>query len=331
MLRSTAKAAVVTGIAGLLLAACNGGSSETPLSPSDLPSLNIGNLVSSMSIGETAGVAAGGQAPTPRGGPTISASGNQRVINGGTLAVAISAAIPFQTVYMFAGSNTLGLNADAAGGIDGYYQVRLPSSQTSATVLLGFAQSVPLPQFELLFAVADPAGVIGPFARLSTSVTQVGTGDVQVTLSWNTDADVDLHVIDPRGEEVYYGHTQAASGGELDLDSNAACTIDGVRNENITWPIGRAPRGQYTVRVDYWSSCGVAQTNYTVRINNGGTVQIFTGSFTGAGDSGGQGSGRLIATFERLTGPTAATSEAPSASFNVPFFTKGQTPAGPRQ
>jgi hypothetical protein len=79
-----------------------------------------------------------------------------------------------------------------------------------------------------------------------------------------------------------------------------------VRNENITWPVGLAPRGQYTVRVDYWSSCGVQETNYTVRVNSGGHVQIFTGTFTGPGDQGGRGSGRLIAVFERSTGPTAA-------------------------
>jgi hypothetical protein len=121
-------------------------------------------------------------------------------------------------------------------------------------------------------------------------------------------------VIDPAGEEVFYAHQQAASGGQLDLDSNAGCTIDGVRNENITWPTGRAPRGQYTVRVDYWANCGVAQTNYTVRVNNGGTVQVFSGSFTGAGDAGGLGSGRTITTFERLTGPTAAVPSGPTVS-----------------
>ena len=318
-------------IALLLVAACNGGSSDTPLSPSDLPSLNIGNLISSMSVADTPGVSAGGQAPTPRGGPSITASGNQRVINGGTLAVAINSAVPFQTVYMFAGGTSLGLNADATGGINGYYEVRLPSAQTSATALLAFAQSVPLREVELLFAVADPAGVIGPFTRLSTSVTEVGTGDVQVTLSWNTDADVDLHVIDPRGEEVYYAHPQAASGGQLDLDSNAGCELDGIRNENITWPVGRAPRGVYTVRVDYWSSCGVGQTNYTVRINNGGTVQIFTGSFSGGGDQGAQGAGRFIASFERLSGPTAASSDEPSSMFSLPFFIKGKTTGRPQQ
>ena len=316
----------------LLFAACNGGSSDSPLSPSDLQSLSLDNLVSSVSVAGTPGISSSGQAPSPAGGPVISVSGNQTVVNGGTLSVAITSAAPFQTVYMFAGSRTLGLTNDLPGGIDGYYQVRLPSVQTSATALLAFPQSVAIPEFELLFAVADLSGTIGPFARLSTNVTQVGTGDVQVTLSWDTDSDVDLHVIDPRGEEIYYANPRSASGGQLDLDSNAGCNIDRIRNENITWPTGRAPRGQYTVRVDYWSSCGVAQTNFTVRINSGGAVQLFTGSFTGGGDQGGQGSGRLITTFERLTGPTAQSSgNAPSPTFSSPSFTKGKSAVGPRR
>jgi hypothetical protein len=111
--------------------------------------------------------------------------------------------------------------------------------------------------------------------------------------------------VEPGGEEIYYGSRQSRNGGSLDLDSNAACALDHKRNENITWPSGRAPRGQYTVRVDYWDSCQVAQTNYSVRIlSNDGFGQIVTGSFTGTGDGGGAGSGRFIATFQRQTGPT---------------------------
>ena len=40
------------------------------------------------------------------------------------------------------------------------------------------------------------------------------------------------------------------------------------------------------MRVDYWASCEVSRTNYTVRINNSGATQIVTGFFTGVGDQG---------------------------------------------
>jgi len=87
---------------------------------------------------------------------------------------------------------------------------------------------------------------------------------VQVNVTWNTATDVDLHVVDPRNEEIYYGHTQSASGGSLDVDSNAGCAIDNKNSENVQWG-STAPNGTYTVRVDYWSACSVTgTTTYTV-------------------------------------------------------------------
>ena len=289
-------------VAASVLAACQS-STPSPFSASTIQPLRIEQIATSASADGGEGLRRDGEAPAPNGGPRITVSGNQTVVNGGTLAVGVQGAAPFSSVYVQIAGKTLGLAAEANGGISGHYELRLPASQTAATVLLTFPQAIPLPEFDVRFAAASAAGAVGPYTGLATRVTEVGTGDVQVTLSWDADSDVDLHVVGPDGEEIYYGDRQSASGGELDLDSNAACVIDGVRNENITWPIGRALAGTYTVRVDYWDSCNVERTNFTVRINNGGAAQITTGSFTGPGDQGGPGSGRTIATFERLTGP----------------------------
>jgi len=69
---------------------------------------------------------------------------------------------------------------------------------------------------------------------------RLGTGDVQVTLRWNTPVDLDLHVIDPLGEEIYFRYTFSPSGGTLDVDANAGCTND-TPVENVFWPTGGAP------------------------------------------------------------------------------------------
>jgi hypothetical protein len=122
------------------------------------------------------------------------------------------------------------------------------------------------------------------------------SGDVQVSVSWDAPSDVDLHVVEPSGEELFYGHPASATGGQLDVDSNAGCTIDGRQIENVRWP-GLAPAGTYTVRVDYWDACGVGRTNYLVTLRNGLSVQTFSGFFTGPGDNGGEGSGVTIGTF----------------------------------
>jgi hypothetical protein len=289
-----------------MAAACQQ-STTWPFTASSVQSLSIEQIATSASADGGAGARRDGQAPASNGGPTVAVSGNQTIVNGGTLAVAVQSTTPFAAVYVRIAGKILGLAAEAAGGVSGYYELPLPSPQTGTTILLTFPQEIPLTEFDLRFAAASASGAVGPYAGLTTQVTEVGTGDVQVTLSWDADSDVDLHVVGPDGEEVFYGNRESASGGELDLDSNAACTIDGVRNENITWPVGRAPAGTYTVRVDYWDSCGVERSNFTVRINNSGVARIVTGSLTGFGDQGGLGAGQTVATFERLTGPAAAT------------------------
>jgi hypothetical protein len=296
-----------------LALACSHESADSPVAPSPAGSLKVEDLATSASSAGGAGTRRPGAAPSSTNGPRITVSGNQTVINGGTLAVTVVGDAPYSAIYMFIGGRSLGVVGEFGGGIEGHYEMRLPSAQTAATVLLTFPQEIPLEEFELMFAVANAAGAVGPYAGLTTRVTQVGTGDVQVTLSWNADSDVDLHVVAPGNDEIYYARRQSPSGGQLDLDSNAGCQIDGVRNENITWPVGRAPRGSYTVRVDYWSSCDVSRTDYTVRVNNGGSVQLVSGFFTGPGDLGGAGDGRTVATFERTSGPTAIVTDALSA------------------
>ena len=68
----------------------------------------------------------------------------------------------------------------------------------------------------------------------------VASGDVEVTVSWDSDADLDLHVADPTGAEVFYGSTLVESGGVLDLEAGYPCGEDIVRNEHIAWALGRS-------------------------------------------------------------------------------------------
>ena len=44
--------------------------------------------------------------------------------------------------------------------------------------------------------------------------------DLRVVLAWDADnTDVDLHVVDPNGEEVYYGHARSRQGGAITRDA----------------------------------------------------------------------------------------------------------------
>lgn len=102
----------------------------------------------------------------------------------------------------------------------------------------------------------------------------MGTGDVQITLNWNNTANLDLHVVDPQGFELYPGAPVAPSGGRLERDANNPCNVaTSAPVENIYWPTGTAPSGQYGVSVHYFSPCfGEGPATYTITVRNNGQV-----------------------------------------------------------
>ncbi|PRY02284.1 DUF6777 domain-containing protein [Allonocardiopsis opalescens] len=113
----------------------------------------------------------------------------------------------------------------------------------------------------------------------SPSCMELGTGDVQVTLQWGSSADLDLHVFEPDGTEIYFGDRGPTStGGQLDVDSNVGCNANGSV-ENVYWPAGQAPAGDYTVEVDGFSVDGCGGGDYTLIIRVAGRDDIIeTGS-----------------------------------------------------
>jgi hypothetical protein len=134
--------------------------------------------------------------------------------------------------------------------------------------------ATPLPEF-------SPTATPSPeFSPTPTSTVVLGTGDVQVTLTWDSAADMDLYVMDPDGETIFWGNTESVSGGMLDVDDIGACEGGpGGGPENIFWPPGGAPNGMYAFQVDYFSTCEVA----------GETVWMVTVRLTGQPDQHFQG------------------------------------------
>lgn len=86
----------------------------------------------------------------------------------------------------------------------------------------------------------------------------LGTGDVQATIRWTTADDVDIAVVDPAGQRIFYQNRRVASGGQLDVDANADCDAGSrMANpvENVFWPTGRSPNGRYVVEVNLYKPC----------------------------------------------------------------------------
>jgi hypothetical protein len=225
-----------------------------------------------------------GAAPAASGGPTVTASGIAVMINGGSSQQSLVAGAAFSTVYV------------SVPGLSGYYELTLPAAAAAAGIVVVSSQDLNGAIFPVNYAV-ESGGAVGPAFSQNMRVIHVGSGDVQVSVSWTGLSDVDLHVVDPNGEEVYYANRTSASGGTLDLDSNPACSIDSVNNENIVWPTGKGLHGVYTVRVDLYAACGVPQSDYIVTVQTkGGTPQIFSGSLTVA-QPGGAGAGIQVTQF----------------------------------
>jgi hypothetical protein len=116
----------------------------------------------------------------------------------------------------------------------------------------------------------------------------VKVGDPQFTLIWNADGvDLDLHVIEPGGKEIYWEEPKGAKGGELDVDNTR-----GFGPENIYWLVdsdgpdtekvkGPGPPGVYKWFVVYWGGFGgiAKPTHWQVRVKHDGQVKVYHGKF----------------------------------------------------
>jgi hypothetical protein len=108
----------------------------------------------------------------------------------------------------------------------------------------------------------------------------LGTGEVQITLTWDNGADMDLSVTEPNGESISYSSRGSSTGGQLDVDSNYPCGENQFSVENIFWPTNGAPSGSYQVGVNQYSTCSGGDANWTLTVRVNGQV-VLTESGTG--------------------------------------------------
>lgn len=127
-----------------------------------------------------------------------------------------------------------------------------------------------------------------------------GDGELRFNLQFTNEAnvDLDLHVITPADEEIYYATDTDSTGGRLDVDCYCS-NCDLGPNENIFWEYGAgAAPGDYEVFVQYFGSCSDGYydyydyydadsepSEYTLRLMQSGEVlETFTGTLTTPGE-----------------------------------------------
>lgn len=115
-----------------------------------------------------------------------------------------------------------------------------------------------------------------------------------ISLSWDSDADLDLVVVTPDGKVVDARHPTTAavdgtsvpadrlrdpSTGALDRNSNAGCAIDRIRRENLVWQGDPVP-GTYRLYVNLFDACRTNAARYR--------LGVWRASTAGDGGVGGQ-------------------------------------------
>lgn len=198
-------------------------------------------------------------------------------------------------------SPTTAIAIGLAGDV-GYWVARagLPSASAPTfptfQVSFGLARTLPAGRHAIVLRAIDGEGRFGPkvVRPLEVLPRLRPTGRLVISLAWNNEADLDLHVVLPSGLEIFKRNRTEyqrpppsagpvppgapTDGGVLDRDSNAQCVPDGQRAENVVWTEA-PPKGHYVVRVDTFSLCGAPNAYWRVEASLDG-VRIGTAQGT---------------------------------------------------
>lgn len=103
-------------------------------------------------------------------------------------------------------------------------------------------------------------------------------GDAEIGLLWNSQADLDLHVICPTGDVINFSRSRAPNcGGRLDVDMNAA----GARRDDPVEHVyfNDPPAGSYTFKVVFFDSKSRGGSQqFRLRALFGDKVEEFSGT-----------------------------------------------------
>lgn len=119
-------------------------------------------------------------------------------------------------------------------------------------------------------------------------------GELRTSLSWYNYDDLDIHVMEPGGREIFYGNKVSPSGGKLDVDMNAGGRNSRTPVENIIWPSKeKMKEGTYRLLVHNFSKRETIDQGFEVQIECNG--ETFDFSFQASPKDG---QAQMVAEFE---------------------------------
>ncbi len=104
-------------------------------------------------------------------------------------------------------------------------------------------------------------------------------GVFRASLSWFNYDDLDLHLIEPGGHEIYFGNRNTASpcGGKLDVDMNAGCGNTREPVENIIYPTAnKLKEGIYKIVVVNFCKRETTNVGFEMELVMDGEVMLLS-------------------------------------------------------
>lgn len=102
-------------------------------------------------------------------------------------------------------------------------------------------------------------------------------GVLRTSLAWFNGDDLDIHIIEPNGNKIYFGNKVSTSSGTLDIDMNAGRKRNSVNPvENVIWTRKKdMPKGEYTVKVHNFSKRDTKNVGFELELECGGESTTF--------------------------------------------------------
>jgi rubrerythrin len=101
-------------------------------------------------------------------------------------------------------------------------------------------------------------------------------GKLRISLEWYNYDDLDLHLMQPDKQHIYYRNKRSTNGGQLDVDANGGHATTRTPVENIIYPHNcKLPEGAYGVGVNQFCSRESIDVGFNVEIEYEGEIFEF--------------------------------------------------------
>lgn len=99
-------------------------------------------------------------------------------------------------------------------------------------------------------------------------------GKLRVSLGWSNRDDLDIHVVEPGGNRIYYGDRKSrVSDGSLDVDMHISGPYREDPVENIIWP-NNPKSGKYRIEVNNFTRRDNTKTGYRLEVECNGELFV---------------------------------------------------------